>query len=34
MLQTCEISPLGTHYAFGGELGKIRIGHLHKGDPV
>jgi hypothetical protein len=34
MLQTCEISPSGTHYAFAGELGKIRVGQLNKGDPV
>lgn len=34
MLQTCEISPSGTHYAFAGEFGKIRCGLLNKGDPV
>ena len=34
MLQTCEISPSGTHYAFAGELGKIRFAQLNKGDPV
>ena len=34
MLQTCEISPEGTHYALAGEKGKIRFGQLNKGDPV
>lgn len=32
MLQTCEISPTGSHYAFAGELGKILVGHLNKGE--
>jgi hypothetical protein len=32
MLQTCEINPTGTHYAFAGELGKILVGHLNKGE--
>jgi len=34
MLHSCEISPKGTHYAFAGELGRIRLGQLNKGDPV
>ena len=32
MLQTCEISPEGTHYAFSGELGKVYCGLLNKGE--
>ena len=34
MLQTCEISPEGTHYAFAGEVGRIRFGQLNKGEPT
>jgi WD40 repeat protein len=34
MIQTCEINPEGTYYAFGGEEGKIMFGHLNKGEPV
>lgn len=32
MLQTCEISPSGSHYAFAGELGRILVGQLNKGE--
>lgn len=33
MLQTCEISTDGGHYAFAGEHGKIRVGNLSKEEP-
>lgn len=32
MLQTCEISPSGLNYAFAGDQGKVRMGHLSKGE--
>jgi hypothetical protein len=32
MLQTCEISPTGSHYAFAGELGRVLVGQLNKGE--
>jgi hypothetical protein len=34
MLQACEISPNGTHYAFSGEKGSIKMGNLSKENPA